>query len=511
MGFSDFLSARSRSLVSRIVVSYLIVLLGFVWVSGMALFSLRSATRETRVLSQEYLPLALSVRDLVLNQDTWNSQLNHVTETDNPAAKRAWYETELRLGRTQKLAEVEAHLASALGQGDRISASEFEALARELTHIRELISFDGQEVAELFAALERDDGAGAEAARDALVLRGLRVSRALARFEKQISDYVDGLVRAAEERERVALILLSVCALVALLVGILMALYARRAVLPITWVKKRAEAVLLGDLSPKPVVETGDEVGELSSTFEAMVRAIAATREQLLASERLVTIGKLAAHVTHEVRNPLSSIALNLELLGDELGPGPSEARSLLAAIGAEVDRLSALSNQYLSMARRTAPELTDTDLGEVVLGAAEFMRRDLTRSGHQLEVTIEEGLPWVPADAGQIRQALYNLVRNAREATPPGQLVSIRLGRRDNLLVLSVEDEGPGIDPGQMERLFDPFFTTKEHGTGLGLAVTRQIAEVHHGRLRYERREEGGSRFLLEIPIPEAKSEPEP
>src|SRR5690606_37046235 len=100
MGLADFLAARSRSLVSRIVVSYLIVLLGFVWVSGMALFSLRSATRETRVLSKEYLPLALSVRDLVLNQDTWNSQLNHVTETDNPAAKRAWYETELRLGRT---------------------------------------------------------------------------------------------------------------------------------------------------------------------------------------------------------------------------------------------------------------------------------------------------------------------------------------------------------------------------------------------------------------------------
>jgi len=241
------------------------------------------------------------------------------------------------------------------------------------------------------------------------------------------------------------------------------------------------------------------------------VRAIASTREQLLASERLVTIGKLAAHVTHEVRNPLSSIALNLELLGDELEPGPSEARSLLAAMGAEVERLSALSNQYLSMARRTAPELTDTDLGDVVLGAAEFMRRDLTRSGHQLEVSIEEELPWVPADAGQIRQALYNLVRNAREATPPGQLVSIRLGQKDKQLVLSVEDEGPGIDPGQMERLFDPFFTTKEHGTGLGLAVTRQIAEVHHGRLRYERREEGGSRFLLEIPIPEAKSEPEP
>lgn len=505
MGLRTHLRARLRSLVSRILLSYLVVLVGFALVSLFAIGALRSAAFETRVLSQEYLPLALSVRDLVLNQDTWNSQLNHVIEADNPSDKRAWYETELRLGRTQKLGEVESRLLGTLGQGTRLSDAEFRELGRELGHIRELMDADRASVGRLFSAIERDDSALADVTRDELVIRGLRVSRSLAGLEKQISGHVEGLVRATKERERIALILVSVCAFVSLLVGLLMALYARRLVLPVTWVTRRAKAVLEGNLSPQPVIETGDEVGQLSSTFEEMVRAIAETREQLLASERLVTIGKLAAHVTHEVRNPLSSIALNLELLGDEIGPAPSEARALLVAIGAEVERLSALSNQYLSMARRTALELSETDLGPVVLGAGEFMRRDLARSGHTLEVMVEPDLPWVLADAGQMRQALYNLVRNAREATPAGRLVSIRLSRNSERLVLAVEDEGSGIDPAQMERLFDPFFTTKEHGTGLGLAVTRQIAEAHGGHLRYESREGGGSRFVLEVPLPKA------
>src|SRR5690606_23355914 len=101
----------------------------------------------------------------------------------------------------------------------------------------------------------------------------------------------------------------------------LMALYARRVVAPLSQVTRRARAVAGGDLSPQPAINSGDEIGQLSSTFEAMVQAIYDARERLLASERLATIGKMAAHVTHEVRNPLSSIALNLDLLEEEIPP----------------------------------------------------------------------------------------------------------------------------------------------------------------------------------------------
>src|SRR5690606_35976493 len=143
------------------------------------------------------------------------------------------------------------------------------------------------------------------------------------------------------------LILLLLLGGLTVLVGALMAFYARRVLSPLSHVTARADAVAAGDLTPQKAVDTGDEIGELSATFEGMVQAIGEAREKLLASERLAAIGKMAAHVTHEVRNPLSSIALNLELLEEELEPADAEARALLHAIGQEVERLSGLSDQY--------------------------------------------------------------------------------------------------------------------------------------------------------------------
>ena len=113
----------------------------------------------------------------------------------------------------------------------------------------------------------------------------------------------------------------------------------------------------------------------------------------------------MAAHVTHEVRNPLSSIALNLDLLEEELLGNQEEGRNLVRAIGQEVQRLSSLSDQYLNMARRRPPDLEECDLGALVRTSMEFMRRDVERHGVSLEVEVPDDLPWVNVDEGQIRQ----------------------------------------------------------------------------------------------------------
>jgi signal transduction histidine kinase len=280
---------------------------------------------------------------------------------------------------------------------------------------------------------------------------------------------------------------------------------------PLSLVTRRATAVASGDLRPEPPLRTGDEIGELSVTFEAMVGAIAEGRERLLASERLATIGKMAAHVTHEVRNPLSSIALNLELLEEELGEGAREARTLLRAIALEVQRLSVLSDQYLSMAKRKAPEIEDVDAAEMVQSAASFMKRDLEKNQVDLTVAVDESLPWVQADPAQIRQVLFNLLRNAREAVAGGGHVWLRAQTLEGGVLVSVEDDGPGVPAERVEELFDPFFTTKDHGTGLGLAVTRQIVQAHGGRLEYRTRPEGGAHFEFWLPSASAAESAEP
>lgn len=498
------LSGRRRSIVTRILLSYLVLLCAFVVSSGFAVLSLRRAADEASLLRQGYLPLALSVRDLVANQDAWNSQLNHITTADNPADKRVWFDTALSLGRPRKLAEVQAAIDRALGPGRQTPFGLWQELSQDLTHVQKLMAPDKQALPRLFELLGRGERAEAAKLRDELVVRGLRVQRALGGLEARITAHVDGLADATRARETAALWVLIFFSGLAFLVGVLMALYARSVVLPVLDVTRRASAVAGGDLRVRPAITSRDEIGELSVTFEAMVRAVAATRERLLTSERLAAIGKLSAHVTHEVRNPLSSIALNLELLEDEIPAEQREARALLAAIGQEVQRLTVLSAQYLSMARQNDPEFTETDVAETVRGALEFLRRDLERHGVVVELGIEGQLPHAFVDVGQLRQALLNLLRNAREAMPGGGRVKVEVYRPSPaFLAIAVEDSGPGIEPSQAERLFDPFFTTKEHGTGLGLAVTRQIAEAHGGTLRYERAEGRGARFVLALPLP--------
>jgi signal transduction histidine kinase len=284
------------------------------------------------------------------------------------------------------------------------------------------------------------------------------------------------------------------------LVGALMAIYARRVLAPLGAVTARAKAVAAGDLTPRPVVTSNDELGELADTFEAMVSAIARANAELLAAERLATIGKMAAHVTHEIRNPLSSLALNVELLEEEIVDG--EARALLRAVKNEVDRLTALSERYLSVARRKPPRVEKEDIGQVCRDALDFVRADLERHGIRVVLEIDADLPAVSVDEGQIRQALYNLLRNAREAMPEGGTVVVRArGTGGSGVQISVEDEGAGIDAEKRARLFEPFFTTKAHGTGLGLVITREIVEAHGGTIQCEPREPKGTRFSMYLP----------
>ena len=277
-----------------------------------------------------------------------------------------------------------------------------------------------------------------------------------------------------------------------------------------------------------------------------MVSAIAEANAQLVAADRLATVGKMAAHVTHEIRNPLSSIALNLELLEEQLGllranregtasrgEAEAEANALLRAIGREVERLSGLSQQYLAFARQRPLELEPEDVGTIAREGADFVRRELEQHGIELTLDIAPELPTVLADEGQLRQALLNLLRNAREAMPKGGHIAVRVqGSDDGGVSLIVEDDGPGIDPALRQHLFEPFFTTKSHGTGLGLAITQQIAKAHGGTIDCESvadeggstepggagpraRDERGTRFVLRLPrantaSPRARSSPE-
>ncbi len=225
------------------------------------------------------------------------------------------------------------------------------------------------------------------------------------------------------------------------------------------------------------------------------------TKQRLIQTERLAAMGRMAAHVTHEVRNPLSSIGLNVELLEEEIEGAGAEAKALLRAIEKEIDRLTAITEEYLRLARLPAPRLEPESLGEIAEEVGRFVAREMESSSVSLRVEVEPGLPLVAADEPQIRQALLNLLRNAREAMSEGGEVRLEASTVDGGVEIRVRDRGPGIPPNERAHIFDLFYSTKERGTGLGLSLTQQIVAAHGGRIRCDDAPGGGTVFAIWFP----------
>lgn len=224
--------------------------------------------------------------------------------------------------------------------------------------------------------------------------------------------------------------------------------------------------------------------------------------------ERLVAVGSMAAKVAHEIRNPLSSISLNVELLLDEIRSPASEEKpeavSLINSILSEIDRLTNVIEEYLSFGRLPSPSLTSVSVREFLLGVGDFVGPDLRGHGIGLVLDILPGTPPLLIDQTQARQGLLNLFRNAREAMPSGGEIRVTAGPCEDGVLIEVEDNGNGIPPEKIDRIFDPFYTTKDFGTGLGLAFVQQVMREHGGRITCRSRVGKGTAFGLHFPAGE-------
>jgi signal transduction histidine kinase len=275
------------------------------------------------------------------------------------------------------------------------------------------------------------------------------------------------------------------------------------------------------------------ELRENQGRLEAAYQALQMAQHRLVQAERLATIGQMSAKVSHEVRNPLSAISLNAELLEDELMGLPparrAEATGLLKAMRSQIDVLSAVTEEYLRFARLPKPKLEIVPLGALIEDLIAFVRPELEGRGVHITTSLPPDLPSLRLDPGQIRQLLLNLFRNGADAMPDGGRLTIAVGvvtgtvghpvqmpddphlsttrpldRSTLCIEVVVTDSGPGVPAEERERIFEPFFSTKDKGTGLGLAIARQMAEDHGGALTCERAPAGGSLFRLHLPVAE-------
>jgi signal transduction histidine kinase len=224
--------------------------------------------------------------------------------------------------------------------------------------------------------------------------------------------------------------------------------------------------------------------------------------EQLVRQERLAAIGQLASTIGHELRNPLGVISNAVYLLRNDFGSQPSDAaqRHLLTA-EREISAATVIVSDLLEFARERTPVLNDVNVGELV---DEVLTVLPPPTGMTARADVPPAGVTVRADRDMLRQVLLNLVGNAYQAMVEGGEMVLRVAADDGAVSLAVSDTGSGMDDETRKRLFEPFFTTKARGVGLGLAVSKRIAEAHHGSIAVDSVQGRGTTFTIDLPVAE-------
>ena len=244
-----------------------------------------------------------------------------------------------------------------------------------------------------------------------------------------------------------------------------------------------------------------DYAQNLEEMVETRTQELRATQAQLIRSEKLAALGRLAAGIAHEVNNPLQPILNCLEVAIEDVESGDTVDTEVLRVAEREVQRIKTIVSRLLDFARPgTASDTEEVDLRSLIQEILLLTSRNLAQ--RQVAVTsyvnVEEPLIGNPA---QLKQVVLNLVLNAMEAMPEGGELAIDVHPADGGAVISVTDTGIGMDAETVAQIFDPFYSTKQEGTGLGLAVTYGIIEGHGGRITVDSELGKGTRFSIWIP----------
>jgi signal transduction histidine kinase len=273
-----------------------------------------------------------------------------------------------------------------------------------------------------------------------------------------------------------------------------------------------AQAALLAQLHARD-----QALHALNATLEQQVTARTAALAHAMAErqrlereaqrgQHFALLGRLAAGVSHEIRNPLGAIFLHVDVVEEELrDPRPESAAEItrsLTEIRTYLARLDDLVQDYLSLVRVGVAQLVPGDLGTLVIQWAQEMTPALAAHGITLQLDAVDQLGVVPLHANTFRRVLVNLLDNARDAMPQGGTITLRGHRQDTTVQLAVADTGLGIPPEHVRQIFEPLHTTKPGGTGMGLYIVQEVLAAHGGQITVQSTVGAGTTFTLTLPV---------
>jgi signal transduction histidine kinase len=503
------------SLATRIFLGYAAVLLTFGAVSLFAVAEMRRSQEEIRLVAQGYLHLSQTSADIEAYFNSQQRDMSRLRDEKNPEARRLVISLARRYFQatmSQKIAEGHQRAAEARQYANAAEGVFVRDVDAKLTEIEAAIGRYVEAREEAFKVLEAAtvDAALAEDKSDRATILQNQINSSLRLLHASLETRILDRVAQAQERERRTGAVIIALSVLAILVGLLATAFAARALKPVQTLIAGVARVGRGDYSAQVGFEGKDEIAQLSREFDKMATSLKEREAQLLQAERLAAMGRVAAQISHEVRNPLSSIGLNAEMLEEQLSHAKfatdgdaQEARELLGKVSREVDRLTEITEEYLRLARLPAPALKREDVNQLLRGVVDFSREELQRSNVQVDEAFSSEPVWAQADEGQLKQVLLNLVRNGREAMAElgGGKLTLATRAKNGHVEIEVTDTGPGLSSEATQRLFEPFFSTKKGGTGLGLSLSRQIVQAHGGRLEVEKAAEHGARFRITLP----------
>ncbi len=301
-------------------------------------------------------------------------------------------------------------------------------------------------------------------------------------------------------RQRHILVVGMICLLLSVEIAVFLAYSLTRPLKALAWACREISIgkwVHVPDRAPRSM-----ELETLKETFNDMVDRLARwknVQRRVARIERLAALGQVVAGVSHEIRNPLASMRIHLDLLGESI---PEEGKSSLHVLDHELDRLNGTVNQLLSYARPRPPVKGPVLLTDLFHWAHSMVRVQLQRGNIDwvTEVPHDELAVW--GDQGQLQQVLLNLILNSvRAMSETGGTLTLRATQQKDRVFLQISDTGPGIPEGLTDRIFDPFFTSHPDGTGLGLAMVLNIIELHGGKIELAP-DSPGATFDISLPL---------
>jgi two-component system, NtrC family, nitrogen regulation sensor histidine kinase NtrY len=294
-------------------------------------------------------------------------------------------------------------------------------------------------------------------------------------------------------------------------IGILAAImaslwFAARVSRPVVVLAEAARRVAAGDLGTKVDVESGDELGDLATSFNRMTEELVQQKDRTLQAERVAAWRELARRLAHELKNPLFPLQVTVENLMRAKQKSPEIFEEVFeegtATLLAEIGNLKTIIGRFSEFSRMPQPQRRPTQVNDVVRSVLRVFQAQLQEKNRILVHTnLDETLPEIAVDSDLLHRALQNLVLNAIDAMPKGGEVTIATSAVDNAIALSVSDTGSGLTQEECGHLFTPYYTTKQHGTGLGLAIVQSVISDHGGKISVESTKEKGTTFRIELP----------